>query len=361
MAQDHDDGQKTEDPSQRRLQRARDEGQVAQSREINTWFMLGASGIVLLFVAPTSMDHIARALAAFVDPVQFITRDDVVWAAVDRALENVAGALVLPFAILLLAAIVGSLVQTGFVFASERIGFDLAHLSPAVGFTRIFSPRGFVEFAKSILKLGLVGAVVAIMLGNEVGRVSHVAGLSPATALDEINRLALKLLAGVLAVLTVLAGGDYIFQRLQYLRGLRMSRRDLKEEQKQAEGDPLVRARLRQIRTDRARKRMMAAVPRASVVITNPTHYAVALAYELGDAGAPKVVAKGTDLIALKIREIAEEKGVPIVENPPLARALHAGVELDREIPPEHYKAVAEIIGYVFRLKGKIRPRTAAM
>ncbi len=131
----------------------------------------------------------------------------------------------------------------------------------------------------------------------------------------------------------------------------------MREEVKQSEGDPLIRARLRQIRMDRTRRRMMAAVPGASVVITNPTHYAVALKYELGAAGAPRLVAKGKDLIALKIREVAAENNVPVIENPPLARALHAGVEIDREIPPEHYKAVAEIIGYVFRLKGKLRPR----
>jgi flagellar biosynthetic protein FlhB len=361
MAQDQDDGQKTEDPSQRRLQRARDEGQVAQSREINTWFILAASGIVLLFVAPSAMERIASALAVFVDPNQFLARDEVMWAAVDAALVSIARALVLPFGILLFAAVAGSVAQTGLVFATERIGFDLSHLSPVEGLTRIFSPRGLVEFVKSVIKLGVVSAVVATILGSEFGRIAHLSGLSPANAMNEISRLVLKLLAGVLAVLTALAGGDYVFQRLQYLRSLRMSRRDLKDEQKQAEGDPLVRARLRQIRTDRARKRMMAAVPGASVVITNPTHYAVALAYELGEAGAPKVVAKGMDLIALKIREIAEENGIPIVENPPLARALHGGVELDREIPPEHYKAVAEIIGYVFRLKGKIRPRAAAM
>jgi flagellar biosynthetic protein FlhB len=145
------------------------------------------------------------------------------------------------------------------------------------------------------------------------------------------------------------------------MRSLRMSKREVREEAKQSEGDPLIRARLRQIRGDRARRRMMAAVPGASVVITNPTHYAVALKYEMGAAGAPTVVAKGSDLIALKIREIAEANDIPIVENPPLARALHASVEIDREIPAEHYKAVAEIIGYVFRLKGKIKPREAAV
>jgi len=361
VAQDWDDGQKTEDPSQRRLQRAREEGRVAHSREINTWFMLAAFGLNLVFVLPSTMGRIVRALDLFTDPQRFIVADGVMWEAVTAALTGVAGALVVPFVILLIAAVAGSVVQTGFVFATERIGFKASHLSPLEGVKRLFSLRGVVELGKSVAKVLIVGAIAVMMLRGEIEHVSQMATLTPEDTLVEIGRLVLRLLGGILAILTALAGADYVYQRLNLMRGLRMTRREIKEEQKQSEGDPLVRARLRQIRMDRARKRMMAAVPGASVVITNPTHYAVALKYELGDSGAPTVVAKGTDLIALKIREIAEENGVPVVENPPLARALHAGVEIDREIPPEHYKAVAEIIGYVFRLKGKIRPPAPAM
>ncbi len=361
MAQDFDDGQKTEDPSHRRLQRAREEGRVAHSREINTWFMLAAASVIFVFVAPSAMERLARGLGAFADPQRFIVADGVMWEAVSQALSGVVAALVVPFVILMIAAVAGSVVQTGFVFATEKIGFNASHLSPLEGVKRLFSLRGLVELGKSVAKVLVVGAIAVMMLRGEIDHVSQMATLTPEDTMAEIGRLVLRLVAGILAVLTALAGADYIYQRLHLMRGLRMSRREVKEEQKQAEGDPLVRARLRQIRMDRARKRMMAAVPGASVVITNPTHYAVALKYELGDSGAPTVVAKGTDLIALKIREIAEENGVPVVENPPLARALHAGVEIDREIPPEHYKAVAEIIGYVFRLKGKIRPRAPAM
>jgi flagellar biosynthesis protein FlhB len=162
---------------------------------------------------------------------------------------------------------------------------------------------------------------------------------------------------GALVLVALLALLDYGYQRLSFMRQMRMSKQELKEEHKQAEGDPAVKARLRQIRMERARRRMMAAVPTASVVVTNPTHYAVALKYEMGSKGAPRLVAKGADLIAKRIREIAEENDVPLVENPPLARALYASVELDHEIPPEHYRAVAEIISYVFRIKGKFRAR----
>jgi flagellar biosynthetic protein FlhB len=171
-----------------------------------------------------------------------------------------------------------------------------------------------------------------------------------------IARLVAKLLIGVLAIVTLIAALDYLYQRVVFMRGMRMTRQEVKDELKQTEGDPQVRARLRQIRQERARRRMMAAVPESTVVVTNPTHYAVALKYELDAAmAAPVVVAKGADNVALRIREVAEEAKVPVVESKPLAQALYAGVEIGEEVPPQHYKAVAEIIGYVFRLQGKIK------
>src|SRR6185437_3974574 len=250
--------------------------------------------------------------------------------------------------------------QIGLVFATEKLGFDLSRISPLAGFKRLFSPRSAIEFFKSMAKVAAVSAVAGWMALPSLATLAHMVREPAELMPHELYNLILRLLFGVLAVVTVLALFDYGYQRFSFLRSMRMSKQEVKEENKQAEGDPVIRARLRAIRMNRARKRMMAAVPKASVVITNPTHYAVALQYEMGASGAPKVVAKGTDLVALKIREIAEENDVPIVENPPLARALYGGVEIDREVPPEHYKAVAEIISYVFRLKGKLRPQAQA-
>ncbi|MHA1114018.1 MAG: EscU/YscU/HrcU family type III secretion system export apparatus switch protein, partial [Alphaproteobacteria bacterium] len=164
-----------------------------------------------------------------------------------------------------------------------------------------------------------------------------------------------------LAVVSVIAALDYLYQRYEFTKSMRMSRQDLKDELKQTEGDPHVKARLRQIRMERARRRMMAAVPDADVVITNPTHFAVALVYDTETMAAPRLTAKGADRIALRIREVAEDNEVPIVENPPLARALYAGVDLDAEVPPEHYKAVAEVIGYIMRLRGELPPATQGL
>jgi len=165
---------------------------------------------------------------------------------------------------------------------------------------------------------------------------------------------AVKVVIAVLSVMTIVTLIDVLYQRYQHLKEMRMTKQQVKDEHKQSEGDPMIKGRLRQIRAERARKRMMAAVPEADVVITNPTHFAVALKYDQATMAAPKLLAKGVDNLAFKIREVAEENDIPIVENPPVARALHAAVDIDQEIPPEHYKAVAEIIGYVMNLKRRV-------
>jgi len=362
MAEEADKEQRTEQPSGRKLARARQQGQVVQSREVNTWFMLMAATGLLLVAGPSIAHTIAKALAVFVMPGNFIGTDgDVHWELLENSLGEVAIALVIPMLVAVAAAIAGTVVQIGLLFATEKFKFDISRLSPVAALQRLFSWRSSIELLKNIAKIGIVSLVAWWTAMPSVAQMRRMAAQSVDYLPFEINHLLLRLMLGVLAVVTVLAFGDYAYQRISFMRSMRMTKQEVKEEFKQAEGDPKIKARLRQIRSARARKRMMAAVPKASVVITNPTHYAVALQYELGAAGAPKVVAKGADLVAQRIREIAEEHDVPIVENPPLARALYAHVELDREIPPEHYKAVAEIISYVFRLKGKIRPQARAL
>jgi flagellar biosynthetic protein FlhB len=273
-------------------------------------------------------------------------------------LLTIAGALAVPLAVFMVAAVAGTLIQTGFLFAPEKIAPSLENLSLAKGFSRVFSVRGAMEFGKTLAKLAVVVAVAVMQMRPELDRLPIMSGMDAAQMLAEIGRLTLRLGFGVFIALSFIAVLDYGFQRLSFLKSMRMSKQEVKEEHKQSEGDPMIRARLRQIRMERARRRMMAAVPTASVVVTNPTHVAVALKYEMGIEGAPKVVAKGAELIAQRIREIAKEHKVPIIENPPLARALYGAVEVDQEIPPEHYKAVAEVIGYVFRLQGKLKPRS---
>ncbi len=351
------DENKSEQPTGRKLAKARSSGQVAHSREVNNFVMLGTGAALVLLWAPMIAPRFRHSLTRFLDPASLLTADGIMWGAIVETLRELGMALMLPIIALLVAAVASTMVQTGWLVASERIGPDLSRLSPIAGFGRLFSPRGLIEFAKNVAKVIVVMALVGWALLPEIGRLPDLAELSPAAIVAELEHVLRRLLLVVLVAAAVLAIADYAYQRFQLLRSLRMSKQEVKEEHKQSEGDPQIKARLRQIRVERARRRMMAAVPKASVVVTNPTHFAVALQYELGDKGAPRVVAKGADLVAFRIRELAREHDVPLVENPPLARALYASVELDREIPPEHYRAVAEVISYVFRLKGKLRPR----
>ncbi|MEC9367619.1 MAG: flagellar type III secretion system protein FlhB, partial [Pseudomonadota bacterium] len=214
--------------------------------------------------------------------------------------------------------------------------------------------QSLVNFAKSLAKLAIVGGVIAIAIWPDRDKLDTVIALDPASVLAMVYDMSVKVLLAVVAILTLVAGLDFAYQKHVWWKKQRMTVKELRDEYKQMEGDPQVRAKLRQVRIERGRKRMMANVPRASVVITNPTHYSVALEYEPG-MNAPVCVAKGVDAVAMKIREIARKHDIPLVENPPLARALHAGVEVDREINPEHYKAVAEVIGYVMGLRRKAK------
>jgi flagellar biosynthetic protein FlhB len=208
-----------------------------------------------------------------------------------------------------------------------------------------------MELLKTILKFIIVGGVVVAILVPKASLLAEMPARDVEAMLPAIYVLTLKLLGGVLAVMAALAGADYLFQRYQHLKRLRMTKQEIKDEYKQTDGDPMVKARLRQIRMERSRKRMMAAVPEADVVVTNPTHFAIAMKYDHGRMEAPKVVAKGVDHLAARIRALAEEHKIPIVENPPLARALYASVDVDQEVPPEHYRAVAEVISFIMKLR----------
>jgi len=263
-------------------------------------------------------------------------------------------AVALPFLLLVLAAIVGNMVQHRLVWSAESLKPKLSKISPAAGFKRLFSKIAIANFIKGLVKLTLIGAVMTAILWPRRNQLDGLVTMDPAVVLGLTKTLSLEMLGTVVVILAIVAAADYLFQYRQWFERQKMSVRELKEEFKQTEGDPAIKAKIRQLRQSRARKRMMAAVPKASVIVTNPTHYAIALQYDRG-MNAPVCLAKGIDTIALKIREVAAEHNIPVVENPPLARALHATVEIDQEVPPEHYRAVAEVIGYVMRLRGAVR------
>lgn len=355
MAEEQDDSQKTEEPTQRKLEQAREKGQIAKSQEVNHWFIILAFSLTLAIFAPYTARGIMDSLQPFMAkahelPVAGPGLGDLLI----EACLGIAAALALPFAITVAAALAAGFLQSGFLVTTEQIKPKLEKISLVKGAKRLFSARALMEFAKGILKLTIVATVVFLLVWPERDRIPRLNELTIPEILDTLRWLGLKVVSGVLAVMTVVAVLDFTFQKYQHHKQMRMSRQEVKDEYKQTEGDPQIKQKLKQLRMEKSRKRMMAAVPEADVVVTNPTHFAVALAYEHGRMAAPKVVAKGADLVARRIREVAEANDVPVVQNAPVARALHAAVEVDEEIPPEHYKAVAEIIGYVMRLKGRM-------
>jgi flagellar biosynthetic protein FlhB len=358
MAEERDDTEHTEDPTARRLDEAIKRGDVVKSIEVGTWFTIaGGTLMLMLFAGPAAVNLQTLFRGLLLNAYQ-IPADGPALGNLARDLaERVLVALGIPFVLLALAALGGNAVQHRLLFSFEPLRPTLAKISPAAGLKRLLSKQALANFAKGLAKLALFGTVIAALLWPQRHRLGGLVATDPAVILPFTRSLAMQMLGTVVAILTIVAAADYLFQYRQWYDRQKMSVREMKEEFRQTEGDPAIKGKIRQLRQSRARKRMMAAVPKASVVITNPTHYAIALQYQRG-MNAPVCVAKGVDLIARKIRQVAEAHDIPVVENPPLARALHGTVELDQEIPQEHYRAVAEVIGYVMRLRQAVlRPR----
>lgn len=351
MAEDQDKSDKTEDPTQRRLDQALEHGDVVKSQEVSTWFVIGGGTLALTIFGSSSSTSLTSIMKGLIAKSWAIPTDGHMLVQLTETLTvEVLGAIGLPFLLLAVAALAGNALQHRLVWTTETLTPKFSKVSPMAGFKRLFSAQALANFVKGLIKLGLVGTVLVMLLWPERNLLEALVSTDPASILPVSMSLILKLLGSVCAILAVIAAADYLFQYQQWFQRQKMSLKEIKDEYKETEGDPKIKAKIRQLRVSRMRKRMMAAVPGATVVITNPTHFAVALKYERG-MNAPVCLAKGTDRIALKIREVATEAAVPIVENPPLARTLYATVEVDREIPPEHYKAVAEVVGYVMRLK----------
>jgi flagellar biosynthesis protein FlhB len=349
--EDRQDTDRTEDPTQKRLDEAISRGDVVKSQEVNTWFVIaGATLIVGVFAnaMASSLSMTLRGLLANAHDIPMSNQG--VLALANRLATETLGAVAIPLLLLVVAAIFGNLIQHRLVWSTQPVMPSLSKVSPLAGLGRLFSKQALVNFSKGLAKLLLIGTVMTALMWPQRHRLEGLVMTDLIGVLVVTKALSLKVLGTVVAIMAVVAAADYLFQYRQWFDRQKMSMQELREEFKQSEGDPTVKARMRQMRQQRARKRMMAAVPKASVVITNPDHYAVALQYEAG-MSAPVCVAKGVDLIALKIKEVAAEHEVPVVENPPLARALHATIDIDDEVPPEHYKAVAEIIGYVMKLR----------
>ncbi len=359
MAEDQDKSQQTEEPTQKRLEQAREHGDLVKSSEVSTFILLGGGTLAIAMFGKYTAVGLGRALSLFLQQPDAISVDGAGLRAVMHLLLPQLAWTVAPFfVVMVVAGLAGHVLQSRPTISFDKIAPDFSKVSPLAGFKRLFGAESWMNLLKGLAKIAIVGIAIWTQLWPERGFLESILNQSTAAVVADMSRLLFKVLMASLAALAVIAGLDYFWQRMRWLARNRMSKQEVKEEYRQNEGDPAIKAKIRQLRQERSRKRMMAQVPQATVVIMNPTHFAVALKYESGKMAAPVCVAKGVDALALRIRAVAEENDVPVVENPPLARALHAAVEVDDPVPPEHFKAVAQVIGYVMRLQGKLPART---
>lgn len=349
MAEDEDKESKTEEATEKKLRDAMEKGNVPFSRELPTLFSLVAVVLAGSFLFAGSVLDLGNALARLLDnPADWPLENAADALALLRAFGRDAAMLLLPVVALLMAAgLIGALIQNPPRLVGQRLQPQFSRISPMAGWKRIFGVAGLVEFLKALFKLIAVGVVGFLALKATQAEVINAMFMDP-VAIPALSRGVIVRITSWIAILTlILVVVDVIWSRRHWRNELRMSRQEVKEEHKSTEGNPQVKARMRAIGRARSRKRMMSAVPQATLVITNPTHYAVALRYVREEGGAPRVLAKGVDAVARAIRQTAEMHNIPIVEDKPLARSLYETVEVDQLIPPQFYKAVAEIIHYL--------------
>ena len=352
MAEDQDQSQKTEEPTPKKLEDARQKGQAASSKEVSNLLLIGSATLILGVVLPEIMRDLAGSLSHYLRYAGDASlTGTALGGAMIRALALIGLALVIPLALTTMAAIAAPALQNAILWSTENLRPQLQRISPIAGFKRLFSLKSIVEFLKGLVKICLMAAIGIAVVWPSRERLVSSGYLEVTASMAYLWEVALWVIAAIAASLTLVAGLDFAYQRFEFMQQMRMSRRDVQDEHKQSDGDPMIKQRLRSLRMEKARQRMMSEVPTSTVIVTNPTHFAVALRYESGLMPAPKVVAKGVDAVAMRIREVAKANDVPIVESPALARALHKSVDLGALIPTQHYQAVAEIIGYVLRLR----------
>jgi len=346
------DGEKTEEPTAKKRADARNKGQVARSQELNAAFVLLIGFFSLKVLWEYIFDEIfLYTTYIFSHLMQNVDTETVRQLFIGIILLLVKTAFPVMCAILLIGLVI-NFYQVGLLFNTESIGFNLDKLNPINGFGRIFSKRSLVELVKSLFKIAIIGFFLYNYLKDEIPLMPHFIYFDLPTSIQKIADIIFAMAFQVIAVIIILGVIDYVYQQWQTTQDLKMTKQEVKDEAKQSEGDPQIKGKIKQKQREMAMARMMQEVPKADVIVTNPTHYAVALQYKKGMA-APVVVAKGQDLVARRIKIIGAENGVVIVENKPLARALYAAVEIGQAVPPELYQSVAEVLAYVYRLKQK--------
>lgn len=346
-----DKDQKTEEPTDKKLRDARQKGEVASAPEMRHAAMFLAAIVLMGGAGSWTVTGLRTMLAGLWGNADAFHLDP-------AGAQNLMTGVTLEFArvlmpligILLGCALLIPFLQGKPSFSWSRVRIKWSKLSPVSGLSRVFGKRALVEFLKTLAKFAAIVIVALIVIWPKAVGLDQLVGVGPEAIGTVAGEMVYQLVKAVGLLVFVIAGFDFFYQRRAFIKKMRMTLQEVKDEFKQTEGDPKIKSKIRSLQMQRARSRMMAAVPTASVIVTNPTHYSVALKYEHGEMAAPIVVAKGVDAVAMRIREIATESRVPIVESPPLARALFASVDIDHPVPVEHYAAVAEIIGYVMKL-----------
>lgn len=346
--------EKTEPATPKKRQEARKKGQVAKSMELPGAFILLFSFMAFLMFGSFLKE---RFFLLFTSVFHDYMLTEITISNVTAMFSRLGWESLLMlspiFLVSIIVATLGNYLQIGFMLTGEPLMMKFSKINPLEGIKRLFSMRSLVEMLKSLLKIAVVGVFVFTTLWSEKNALLGLSHVPLAGILGYVSKITLSLGIKIGIVLVVLSIFDYMFQRFEFEKSLRMSKQDIKDEYKKTEGDPLIKGKIKERQRKLALQRMMQEVPKADVVITNPTHYAVALKYDAGKMEAPKVLAKGTDYIAMKIKQIAKENGIVTMENRPLARALHDQVEIGESIPAELFQAVAEVLAYVYKLKGK--------
>lgn len=353
MAEDKDQ-ERSEPATPKKREEARKKGQVAKSREIPSVLVLLTALSVFYFVGDWMFDQMNGVTREIFLQISYLrlnaeSAHELMWFIFQKMVMLLAP-LVIAVA---LAGIIGNVAQVGFMLTSESMSPKFSKLNPIEGIKRLFSPTSLTEVIKSIFKVVIIGSIGYNILRGEMDQIPAMVAWQTGSIMGFVGRVALKIGYYTCLVLIVLAALDYVFQRWKHERDLRMSKQEIKDEYKQREGDPMIRSRIRSAQREMAMRRMMEAVPKATVVITNPTHLAIAIKYDRGMA-APIVVAKGAGHVAERIRDIAGRHNIPIIEQKPLARALYKDVEIGQYVPVDLYQAVAEVLAYVYRLKGLV-------
>ena len=357
MAEENDSASKTEAPTQRRLQEAREQGNIPKSPDVAAFATLAAASSVVIALGGVAARQMVARLTPFVQHPDAIDLSGNGGVGVARAALEAASPVLWVLGATAAAGVAANVAQQGFVWTTAKIGPDLDRLNPLAGLKRMFGIDGVVQFGKSLMKVAAIGLTAWLILKPRAAQLQNLSDIEPSQILPLAADAFKALLIGVLIVLAVIALADFVWQRVRFVERLKMTKEEIKEDTKQSDGDPHIKAKLRAQRIKRSKARMIQSVPKATLVVMNPTHYAVALRYVSGETAAPICVAKGLDELALKIRGVAEEHDIPVVEDPPLARALYATMEVDETIPREHYDAVARIIGFIM---GKSRRRAPA-